>query len=142
MKWIHLTMLFILSGCSAQFWTALETPQPQPVSRLCSYYDPYYGIVRYTYCTPVSGYYTYPTYPYPTNYYNPRTVIVVKDKDKPKSNKYTPPKQEQRRSTGVDRSKTQSKPNNNRSNTPPRNIQRDMSKGEVKVETNRSDVKN
>ncbi len=141
-KTLYLILLIVLTSCSSTFWTTLETStQYHQPSRLCSYWDPYYGIVRYTYCNTYTSYYTYPTYLVPT-YYNRPTVVVVKENPKPKPKTYTPtPPRDDRRTTGVDRSKPkQSNPPTNKNSRG--TVQRDVSKGEPKVRENRNDNKN
>lgn len=134
MKKLLLVLLIAtsLSGCSPEFWAAIESPSP--VYSNCSYYDPVYNIMRYYRCNPYypTGYY----YSYPPTYvyrYTP-TIIVVdrKDKYKETTQKKHHDKDDKRRTSGVERGTIPPQPNpkpttNERSPSP-----RGTTRGDVK----------
>lgn len=102
-----------LTGCSPEFWTALEATSPTTTQ--CSSYDPVRNTVHYYRCAPYYPY-GYYYYSYPTTYvyrYNP-PIIIINNKNKADKSTSKPKNVYKdtgsRRTTGVDRSTTTPSP--------------------------------
>lgn len=125
MKKILIILSFTLSGCTAEYWNYMASTPPVP--RPCSVYDPNLNITSYIPC-PTSTYYYYYNTPYYSPYRYNTKVVVVESKDNKKKVSPTP-KQEPRRTSGVDRS-------NRTTSTPSRPPQSNVGKVE---RTNKGD---
>lgn len=144
-KLFMLSLILILSSCYTQFKTVTYSTPNRTVTTTTEIYSyPYYtSPVYYNYYNPLrpySSFYPYTYYrPYSYYYYNPyyRDVIIVdnkkgKDKPKPKTTSYTPPKNTPIRTSGVNRSNTTTSV---RSTTPSRQTTTEVRRGDTPSRT-------